>query len=393
MQNFDIIIVGAGPSGCAAARILAQGGWRVGLFDKAQFPREKTCGDALIPDAHAALEKLGLRARVEQISYPTTALRLISFNGSEVTVRGKTASTPRIRLDALLLEAAREVGAIFHAGHDFKSVKDEDGTNYVAKFISGNDRVTLRAPWVLLATGANVAPVAEVGLLDRAEPSSFAVRQYVRNPRLAKDFNELVFILDHTVQGGYGWVFPGPDAVFNIGIGYFGSTRKHGRLRHDFDEFVKCQPLVKDLMSDGEIVSTLKGAPLRTGLTGARFADGGILATGECVGSTFPLTGEGIGKALETGILAAEQLQAHAAQGREAVAIAYRASMGALKPKFEAYRKAELLLRWPWLANVLVARAGKGEYIPSRLEALFNETADPANLFKLRTWLKILRRK
>jgi flavin-dependent dehydrogenase len=143
-------------------------------------------------------------------------------------------------------------------------------------------------------------------------------------------------------------------------------------------------------MSDGEIVSTLKGAPLRTGLTGARFADGGILATGECVGSTFPLTGEGIGKALETGILAAEQLQAHAAQGREAVAIAYRASMGALKPKFEAYRKAELLLRWPWLANVLVARAGKGEYIPSRLEALFNETADPANLFKLRTWLKIL---
>jgi geranylgeranyl reductase family protein len=390
MQDFDIIIVGAGPSGCAAARILAQCGWRVGLFDKAHFPREKTCGDALIPDAHAVLEKLGLRARVEQISYPTTALRLISFNGSEVTVRGKTASTPRIRLDALLLEAAREAGATFHAGHDFKSVKDEDGTNYVAEFTSGDDRVTLRAPWVLLATGANVAPVAEVGLLDRAEPSSFAVRQYVRNPRLAKDFNELVFILDHTVQGGYGWVFPGPDEVFNIGIGYFGSTRKHGRLRHDFDEFVKCQPLVKDLMSDGEIVSTLKGAPLRTGLTGARFADGGILATGECVGSTFPLTGEGIGKALETGILAAEQLQAHAAQGREAVAIAYRASMGALKPKFEAYRKAELLLRWPWLANVLVARAGKGEYIPSRLEALFNETADPANLFKLRTWLKIL---
>lgn len=393
MQEFDIIIVGAGPAGCAAARTLARGGWRVGLFDRAQFPREKTCGDALIPDAHTALEKLGLRERVEQIAYPTAALRLISFNGSEVTVRGKTASTPRIRLDALLLEAAQEAGVLFHPLHDFVSVRDVAGERYEAAFNAGQESVTVSAAWVLLATGANVVPVAHVGLLDRAEPSSFAVRQYVRNPRLGKDFNELVFILDHTVHGGYGWVFPGPENVFNIGIGYFGSTRKHGRLRDDFDAFVKSQPLVKDLMSDGEVVSPLKGAPLRTGLTGARFADGGILATGECVGATFPLTGEGIGKALETGVLAAEQLLAHAPQGRKAVAEAYTASMAALRPKFDAYRKAELLLRWPWLADLLVARAAKGKYIPSRLEALFNETADPANLFKLRTWLKILGRR
>ena len=391
IPDFDIIIVGAGPAGCAAARTLAQAGWRVGLFDKAQFPREKTCGDALIPDAHTALEKLGLRERVEQISYPTTALRLISFNGSEVTVRGKTASTPRIRLDGLLLESAQEVGAIFYPSHDFQSAQDVDGSLYTVGFLKDKAIVTFTATWVLLATGANVAPVEQVGLLDRAEPSSFAVRQYVRNPRLGKDFKELVFILDHTVRGGYGWVFPGPDDVFNIGVGYFGSTHKHGSLRHDFDAFVQSQPLVKDLMSDGEVVSPLKGAPLRTGLSGARFADGGILATGECVGTTFPLTGEGIGKALETGVLAAEQLLAHAPQGRLAVAQAYTASMMALKPKFEAYRKAELLLRWPWLTNLLVIKASKNEYVRERLEALFNERLDPSRLFRMRTWFKLFR--
>ncbi|PCO34671.1 hypothetical protein CQA09_28610, partial [Klebsiella pneumoniae] len=58
---------------------------------------------------------------------------------------------------------------------------------------------------------------------------------YVRNPRLAKDFNELVFIFDHTVRGGYGWIFPGPDGVFNIGIGYFGSAEKNSGLRRDYD--------------------------------------------------------------------------------------------------------------------------------------------------------------
>ncbi len=389
MQDFDIIIVGAGPAGCAAARVLAQASWRVGLFDKAEFPREKTCGDALIPDAHLALEKLGLNERVAQICHPTTALRLISFNGSEVSVCGKTSSMPRIRLDALLLAAAQESGAKFYAGYDFKSAKEDTDSNYIVTFATLQGEVLVRAPWLLMATGANVVPLQSVGLLERAEPSSFAVRQYVRNLRLAKDFNELVFIFDHTVRGGYGWVFPGPDGVFNIGIGYFGSSKKHSRIRQDFERFIQCQPLVRDLMSDGEIVSTLKGAPLRTGLSGARFAEGGILATGECVGSTFPLTGEGIGKALETGIIAAESLLSHAAQGRVMLATHYIAKMNALKPKYTAYRKAEILLRWPSLANMLVARASRSAYMRDRLEALFSEQVDPARLFKLRTWLKI----
>jgi menaquinone-9 beta-reductase len=391
MQNFDIIIVGAGPAGCAAARVLAQQNWRVGLFDKTNFPREKTCGDALIPDAHLALDKLGLKDRVAQISYATSALRLVSFDGGEVTVRGSMTTTPRIHLDALLLAAAQEVGAKFHAAHTFKSLSDEDGVDYCVTFIAPTGELVVRAPWVLMATGANVAPVETVGLLERSEPSSFAVRQYVRNPRLAKDFDELVFILDHSICGGYGWIFPGPDSVFNIGIGYFGGTEKHRHIRRDYERFVSNQPLAKELMRDGEIVSPLKGAPLRTGLVGTRFAEGGILAAGECVATTFPLTGEGIGKAMETGILAAQMLLLHAPQGRAAVAVAYIQSMLTLQPKFAAYGKAELVLRWSWLANFLVAKAQRGSYIHNRLEALFNETADPANLFRLRTWAKIFR--
>lgn len=391
MQDYDIIIAGAGPAGCAAARTLALKGWRVGLFDKANFPREKVCGDALIPDAHLALDKLGLRERVGQISFPISALRIISFDGSEAVVRGKAAVVPRIRLDYLLLEAAQEAGARFLPGHEFRSLIRES-TRYRVEFESEEGVAAQSANWVLLATGANVAPLARAGLLERRQPSGFAVRQYVRNPRLAREIRELVFIFDHTVRGGYGWIFPGPDGVFNTGISLFGNPRKHGGLRRSYEQFISRQPLTKELMSGGEIVSPLKGAPLRTGLAGARFADGGLLAAGECVGTTLSLTGEGVGKALETGLLAAEVLLAHAGQGRAAVATAYNAGMSALKPKYNAYRKAELLLRRPWLANILVRRAGRGGYVHTRLEALFNEAADPANLFSLSTWVRILLR-
>jgi menaquinone-9 beta-reductase len=72
-QIYDVIIIGAGPAGCAAARTLASAGFSVGLFDKAIFPRDKICGDALIPDAHHVLKKLGLMERVTNISCPAKA--------------------------------------------------------------------------------------------------------------------------------------------------------------------------------------------------------------------------------------------------------------------------------------------------------------------------------
>jgi geranylgeranyl reductase family protein len=389
-QFYDVIIVGAGPAGCAAARSLTKAELSVGLFDKALFPRDKTCGDALIPDAFHALEKLGLIGRVAEISYPTHGMRLISCNGSDVLIRAHSACMPRLKLDELLLNGAVEGGAKFLPGHDFTGVLDEDGKIYRVEFNAGAKVASARARWVLLATGAHPAPIARAGLLQRAECRSFAVRQYVRNERLAKDFNELVFAFDTTVKGGYGWIFPGPDAVFNIGIGFFGSAHKHNNPRRHYEQFIAKLPLAQELMRDGEIVSALKGAPLRTGLTGTRVANGGLLGIGECIGSTFPLTGEGIGKAMETGILAAEAIIMKHYLSRAAVAEAYTRSIAALQPKFEVYRKAEFLFNWPYLTNKLVAHTGRNAYTRGKVEGLFNERSDPAFLLTLSGWRRIL---
>ena len=143
-------------------------------------------------------------------------------------------------------------------------------------------------------------------------------------------------------------------------------------------------------MRDGKIISPLKGAPLRTGLSGTRFARGGVLGIGECIGATFPLTGEGIGKAMETGILAAEAIMAKCDLGHAAVAQAYTRSIKVLQPKFEVYRKAEFLFNWPHLTNRLVGHTARSEYTRSKVEGLFNETSDPGFLLTLSGWMRIL---
>jgi flavin-dependent dehydrogenase len=368
---------------------LAKSSLSVGLFDKAVFPRHKTCGDALIPDAYHALEKLGIIEQVIRISCPARGMRLIGFDGSNVLVRAASACVPRIKLDDLLLKNAIEAGVKFFPGHELANVLDEDGKTYGVEFFHDAKPVTARAAWILLATGATIKPIQQAGLLLRAESRSFAVRQYVRNERVAKNFNELVFAFDHTVQGGYGWVFPGPGAIFNIGIGFFGSAHKHGNPRRAYERFIAGLPLARDLIRDGEIISPLKGAPLRTGLSGARFTKGGLMGIGECIGATFPLTGEGIGKAMETGMLAASAIIAQSHIGRGAVAKAYTESINRLQPKYDVYRKAEFMFSWPYLTNVLVTQANSNPYIRSKLEGLFNDTTDPAFLLTLSGWWRI----
>ncbi|MEO8991756.1 MAG: FAD-dependent monooxygenase, partial [Nitrosospira sp.] len=279
-KHYDVIIIGAGPAGCAAARTLANADFSVGLFDKAIFPRDKTCGDALIPDAHHVLKKLGLMDRVNRISCPAKGMRLFSFDGSDVLIRADSACVPRVKLDELLLDSAMEAGSAFFPDHEFVGISDESEENYRVEFYQNGKSVSARARWILLATGANALPIKRAGLLLRAECRSFAARQYVRNERLAKDFNELAFVFDHSAKGGYGWIFPGPDAIFNIGIGFFGSAHRHSNPRRSYERFIAQLPLAQDLMRDGKIISSLKGAPLRTGLSGTCFARGGLLGIG-----------------------------------------------------------------------------------------------------------------
>jgi flavin-dependent dehydrogenase len=138
------------------------------------------------------------------------------------------------------------------------------------------------------------------------------------------------------------------------------------------------------------MLGDLKGAPLRCSLDGARLTRPGMLVTGEAAGSTYAFSGEGIGKAMETGLLAARALaDAHAAApagdaALDAAHAPYEAAIAALRPRFELYERANRVNEHPWLADLLIWRANRSARILKRMEGVLEETGNPGNLVSLR---------
>ena len=162
-----------------------------------------------------------------------------------------------------------------------------------------------------------------------------------------------------------------------------------------FDDFTRVYAPARRLMDGGELQGGLKGAPLRCTLEGARHEGrAGLIATGEALGSTYDFTGEGIGKALETGLLAADTLLAGERAGRDEATIRqdYATRLAALKPKFALYERANSVNRHPWLADLVIWRARRSPRLLRRMSGVLDETANPGHLMSLRGMLRLLTR-
>ena len=375
-MRVDALVIGAGPAGSAAAITLAKAGRDVLLVDRCAFPRDKVCGDALIPDALNALDRLGLKEAVARRARVLDGVRIYAPGGQFVDVSGACACIPRVTFDDILRSEAVRAGARFMPGVDVRSAIAEGDA------IAGADLGTaqVRAGVTLLATGAAAEPLKRFGVCHRVTPSATAARIYVRtDDAFARDARHLCISYDAAICPGYGWIFPGPGATFNVGAGYFYDGRTpppEKNVRKLLQRFLDTFPPAADVMRRAIDVAELKGAPLRTALCGSALSRRGLLVLGEAAGLTYSFSGEGIGKALESGIIAAETVLQ--GEGAENYAARIRAAFG---PRFRAYKLAQDWLSNPRVANLLARRARKSPFVRRELSGLFQETADPRRLF------------
>jgi flavin-dependent dehydrogenase len=234
-------------------------------------------------------------------------------------------------------------------------------------------------------------------MCDRRTPSGIALRGYIENAAMRSRITSLEVVWHKRLSPGYGWIFPVGGDVFNIGVGVAQSDRQGGRhavkhvnLREVFAAFKDLYAPARDLVAGGRWLADageeLKGAPLRCSLEGAQLEAPGMLVTGEAAGSTYAFTGEGIGKAMETGIHAAEAILASTDDA--AVRADYAARVLALKPRFDMYEQANRANEHPWLIDLLVWSAKRSPRRVERMAGVLEETHIPTDAVTVRGVLR-----
>jgi len=311
---WDLVVVGAGPAGSAAAlgALRARPGARVLLLDRADFPRDKSCGDGVAPHALDELARLGV-AHVLADRTPVCWLRLRSPGGREVAavLRRPDVVIPRLLLDARLVDEAVRAGATL-VRHQVRTLEITDGL----VVLDGR----LRARAVVGADGANGVVRRRLGLARQPQDAlAVAVRGYAAAP---PGEPEQVIVMDRRGWPAYAWSFAAGDGTANVGFGMLlprlratgrgGKSELHGRLR-------ELLPGVEA----GRLVS--HHLPLSTARP--RQPAGPVLLAGDAASLINPLTGEGIYYAVHSGRLAGTAAVTQADPGT-AYAVALQRELG-----------------------------------------------------------------
>ncbi len=388
----DVIVAGAGPAGSVAAMQLARAGRRVLLCDRAAFPRDKTCGDGLIADALAVLRTLGLDEAVRDASYRTSRLLTISPGGVEVRFQSNFLILPRRRFDQMLFDCAVSSGAEFQQLVVDSPICDGDRVvGVLAKRPGSEGVVPLRAPLTLLATGAEGLVLKKFDSTARPAPSGLAVRTYATRAN-GEDLTDLIISLERDLLPGYAWAFPVPDGLINVGVGALSGSglRAQGiNLRTRLDALLAGKGRLGGMLGPLRAVERHQGAPLRTGLVGASLGRPGLAVIGEAGGTTYAVTGEGIGKAMESAMLAADL--AASQPELPAVGPAFAREMTQrYRARFAAYTTAERWVARPFIADYVARRANKSEWVHSRLTGVINERDLPNKIFSARSIWRLL---
>lgn len=300
----DVVIVGAGPAGCAAALRCETNGLQTIVIDKAARGRDKTCGDGLTTNALRQLKRLGITVD----SLPTHAAV------ARAMVIGPDGRTVELPLPASTGYAAtvarRELDDACNAALDARSIPciREDGLESLTRDPNGvtvrtASGFTVRARYVIAADGQYSRVRKLIGSHDPHDLGAWhAVRQYHSNVAAT----DLWVIFDRALLPGYAWVFPLAGRRANVGFcvprEYKG---KDLRALNDHARTLVAPILGPDATPDEQT----RAWPIPCAYSPAQLDDGRVLYIGDAANVVDPMTGEGIAQALETGILAADAIR------------------------------------------------------------------------------------
>lgn len=325
MKERDVIVVGAGPAGATTAMALARKGRDVLLLDRQDFPRDKTCGDAVPAGAIELLYGLGMREKIDSAGfYPVRKLLISSLKGyvleadfRESPSGAESYVIPRLQFDVALQQHAVDSGAEF-ARAQVKEPIVEDGRVVGVRARRNGKLEEIRANMVVGADGATSVITRALRPennrhLDKHR--AVALRAYVED--LEELPHQIEFYLYKGIVPGYAWIFPIGEGKANIGLGMrLDIFRRQKRSLEEMLGVFMEMPAVKKRLKHGGQLRDVATWSLNFGSQNdlMHVYDGAILV-GDAAGFINPLTGGGIHNSVVSGVFAADTIDDALTQG------------------------------------------------------------------------------
>ncbi|HTB52771.1 MAG TPA: geranylgeranyl reductase family protein [Ferruginibacter sp.] len=402
----DVCVMGAGPGGCATAIQLAKLGIKNVLVDKAIFPRDKICGDALSGKVMGVFNKIDPTI-AEEFSKQDTQIgswgvKFVAPNGQALRVPfrqnfDKEQSPPgfiakRFDFDNFLINQTKRFPEI-QLLQNTDIIEHTKTTNgWVLK--DKND-IIIHAKILIASNGAHSHFAKEFGGIEM-EPAHYCagIRGYYTGvTHLDPDnFIELHFVKDFLP--GYFWIFPLANGLANVGVGVASDTisNKKIHLKKRMLEIIQEHPEFKERFKDAQLVDTIKGYGLPLGSKKRIISGDNFMLVGDAASLIDPFTGEGIGNAVISGMLAAKYAdQCLTAQKFDAAfmqgydALVYKR----LWSELSLSRQMQKLINYPFLFNMVVNKANKSKLLRETISSMFenidlrNRLQNPIFYFKL----------
>ncbi|MBO9199555.1 MULTISPECIES: geranylgeranyl reductase family protein [Niastella] len=313
-DHYDVIIVGAGPAGCACAMALKNSGLRVALIDKHQFPRDKVCGDAIpgraIKLLHEIDPKFAARLAAFSEKLPTRST-LCYYNNKKLdfTWTLEAYTVTREHFDNFLFDALKNSPEIHTLEGIVVSdiVRSANGYTVITKDSNKRYECTM----LIGADGINGVTAKKLTNREMDRKHHVAgVRAYYSGVSGMEDTCTEVYF-DKKYLPGYFWVFPIKGGMVNAGMGILSDmvVRNKINVKNAFYDFIERSPVLKEKFKDASLVGSLQGCGLPMGSRWVTMSGDHFLLVGDAASLIDPVSGDGIGNAVLSGKLAAEQVK------------------------------------------------------------------------------------
>ncbi len=407
----QVIILGAGPAGAGASIYLSKAGIKHVILEKELFPRDKVCGDACSGKTAFVLRKAN-PAWLHEIYatasgyLPSHGIIFVAPNGKGLNIPygdnlrpGEAApgfTSPRMVFDNFLFEKIDHNHATVHQQVSVKEIKNgADGVT--VSYLKDGEMHTVYAPLIIGADGdKGISRKRLMPELADAKSSAIGLRAYYEGVQEMNDSNfiELHFLPE--VLPGYFWIFPLPNGMANVGVGILSSVvrKKKINLREQMLKAIESNPSISHRFKNATLHGKILGWGLPMGTERMPVSGSRFLLTGDAASLIDPFSGEGIGNALYSGMLAANASIAALEKGRYDAPFLKEIYddplFNRLGDELRISAAMQRLCRFPWLFNMVVNKAHKSPSLSKTISCMFTDIDLRDQLRKPSFYAKVL---